>query len=135
MTLIILHFCRPQVTVWETDIPAENRKLRVLQGWYLGTVWASDVCLGNCSVQYGGQFQASYGFGQATCSGSLQSQTEVGFWCEWDGSGGAVLMIGGGGHDCQQAEHVIAITEAENASFLEKTSAKQAVTLMSPQNC
>ena len=29
-------------------------------------------------------------------------------------------MIGGGRHDCQQADHGIAITEAENASFLEK---------------
>ena len=85
-----------------------------------GTVWASDVCLGNCSVQYGGQFQTTDGFGQATCSGSLQNQTQVGFWCDWDGSGGAVLMIGGGGHNCQQADHGIAITKAENASFLEK---------------
>ena len=83
-----------------------------------GTVWASDVCLGNCSVQYGGQFQTTDGFGQATCSGSLQNQTHVGFWCDWDGSGGAV--IGGGGHNCQQADHGIAITKAENASFLDK---------------
>ncbi|XP_015762700.1 PREDICTED: uncharacterized protein LOC107341747 [Acropora digitifera] len=85
-----------------------------------GTVWASDVCLGNCSVQYEGQFQTTDGFGQATCSGSLQNQTQVGFWCDWDGSGGAVLMIGGGGHNCQQADHGIAITKAENASFLKK---------------
>ena len=28
-------------------------------------------------------------------------------------------MIGGGGHDCQQADHGIAITEAEEASFVE----------------
>ena len=35
------------------------------------TVWASDDCLGNCSVQYCGQFQTTDGFGQATCSGSL----------------------------------------------------------------
>ena len=87
-----------------------------------GTVWASDVCLrnclGNCSiVQYGGQFQTTGGFGQATCSGSLQNQTQVGFWCDWDGSGGALLTIDG---DCQQADHGIAITEAEKASFLEK---------------
>ena len=81
-----------------------------------GTVWASDVCLGNCLgncsiVQYGGQFQTTGGFGQATCSGSLQNQTQVDFWCDWDGSGGAVLTIGGGGQDCQQADHGIAITE------------------------
>ena len=29
-------------------------------------------------------------------------------------------MIGGGGHYCQQADHGIAITKAEKASFLEK---------------
>ena len=29
-------------------------------------------------------------------------------------------MIGGGGHNCQQADHGIAVTEAENASFFEK---------------
>ncbi|XP_044169310.1 uncharacterized protein LOC122953450 [Acropora millepora] len=85
-----------------------------------GTVWACDVCLGNCIVQYGGQFQTTDGFCRATCSGSLQNQTQVGFWCDWDGSGGAVLMIDGGGHDCQQADHGIAITEAEKASILEK---------------
>ncbi|XP_044169332.1 probable allantoicase [Acropora millepora] len=85
-----------------------------------GTVWACDVCLGNCSVQYGGQFQTTDGFCRATCSGSLQNQTQVGFWCNWDDSGGAVLMIGRGGHDCQQTDHAIAITEAEKASFLEK---------------
>ena len=28
-------------------------------------------------------------------------------------------MIGGGGHDCQHADHGIATTEAEKASFLE----------------
>ena len=71
-------------------------------------------------IQYGGHFQTTDGFGQATCSGSLQNQTQVGFWCDWDGSGGAVLMIGGGGHNCQQADHGIAVTEAENASFFEK---------------
>ena len=85
-----------------------------------GTVWASDDCQGNCGVQYGGQFQTTDGFGQATCGESLQNQTQAGFWCDWDGSGGAVLMIGGGGHDCQQADHGIAVTEAENASFLDK---------------
>ena len=64
-----------------------------------GEVWARNVCLGNCSVQYGDQFKTTDGFGQATCSGSLQNRTQVGFWCDWDVTGGAVLMIGGGGHD------------------------------------
>ena len=33
-------------------------------------------------------------------------------------------MIGGGGHNCQQADHGIAVTEAENASFFEKGQGK-----------
>ena len=82
-------------------------------------VWASDDCQGDCSVQYGGQFQTTNGFRQATCSGSLQSATLVGFWCEWDRGDGAVLMIGGGGNDCQRADHRIGITEVDQASLLE----------------
>ena len=84
-----------------------------------GTVWASDGCQGNCTVLYGGQFQATDGFGQATCNGSLQKATQVGFWCEWDDGDGAVLMIGGGGTYCGRADHGIAITEGNRASFLE----------------
>ena len=83
-----------------------------------GRVWASDDCQGNCNVQYyGGQFQTTGGFGQATCNGSLQKATQVGFWCDWKNGDGAVLMIGGGGKDCQRADHGIAITEADEASF------------------
>ena len=83
-----------------------------------GIVWASDDCQGNCNVQYGGQFQTTDGLGQATCNGSLQNATQVGFWCDWGRNGdGAVLMIGGGGKDCQSADHGIGITEADQASF------------------
>ena len=83
-----------------------------------GTVWAENDCQGNCKVQYGGQFQTTDGFGQATCNGSLQNATHVGFWCDWDHGDGAVLMIGGGGKDCRNADHGIGITEADRASFL-----------------
>ncbi|XP_044171176.1 uncharacterized protein LOC122955498 [Acropora millepora] len=84
-----------------------------------GGVWASDDCQGNCNVQYGGQFQTTDGFGQATCNGSIQKATQVGFWCDWGHGDGAVLLIGGGGRDCQNADHGIGITEADQASFLE----------------
>ena len=57
-----------------------------------GRVWAKNDCKGNCSVQYGGQFQTTDGFRQANCSGSLQSATQVGFWCDWKNADGAVLM-------------------------------------------
>ena len=82
-----------------------------------GTVWAENDCQGNCNVQYGGQFQTTDGFGRATCNGSLQNATQVGFWCDWGHGDGAVLMIGGGGKDCQRADHGIGITEADQASF------------------
>ena len=84
-----------------------------------GRVWASDVCQGNCNVQYGGKFQTTDGFGQASCNGSLQNAIQVGFWCDWDNGDGAVLMIGGGGKECKRADHGIAITEANQASFLD----------------
>ena len=84
-----------------------------------GRVWASDDCQGDCSVQYGGQFQTTDGFRQAICNGSLQKAKQVGFWCDWENGDGAVLMIGGGGKDCQRADHGIGITEANQASFLE----------------
>ena len=82
-----------------------------------GRVWASDDCQGNCKVRYGGQFKKTGGFAQATCDGSIQKATRVGFWCDWGHGDGAVLMIGGGGKDCQRADHGIGITEADKASF------------------
>ncbi|XP_067047496.1 uncharacterized protein [Acropora muricata] len=82
-----------------------------------GRVWASDDCQGNCKVRYGGQFQATDGFGQAACDGSIQKATQVGFWCDWGNGDGAVLMIGGGGSSCRRADHGIGITETNSASF------------------
>ena len=85
-----------------------------------GRVWAKNDCQGNCSVQYGGQFQTTDGFRQATCSGSLQSATQVCFWCDWKNGDGAVLMIGGGGDGCERADHGIGITETNRASFWDR---------------
>ena len=90
-----------------------------------GTVWAENDCQGNCNVQYGGQFQTTDGFGQVTCSGSLQKAKQVGFWCDWDHGDGAVLMIGGGGKGCQRAVHGIGITETNNASFLDREGTRE----------
>ena len=85
-----------------------------------GTDWAENDCQGNCKVQYGGQFQTTDGFRRATCNGSLQNATQVGFWCDWNNGNGAVLMIGGGGTDCQNADHGIGITKAKQAFFVAK---------------
>ncbi|XP_020631138.1 uncharacterized protein LOC110068108 [Orbicella faveolata] len=83
-----------------------------------GVVWASDQCLGNCTVQYGGQYQLTAGFQQAKCSGEIQGSQAIGFWCDWSSGDGAVIMIGGGGSSCNRADHGIGVTEAIEASFV-----------------
>ena len=82
-----------------------------------GKVWSSDRCLGSCTVQYGGQYKTTDGFQQAECSSDIQSSNKIGFWCDWDGGDGSVMMIGGGGSGCDRADHGIGITEANDASF------------------
>ena len=84
-----------------------------------GKVWASDQCLGSCTVQYGGQYKSTDGFQQAECSGNIQSANKIGFSCDWDDGDGSVMMIGGGGSGCKRADHGIGITEADSASFVE----------------
>ena len=85
-----------------------------------GKVWASDQCLGSCTVQYGGQYKSTDGFQQANCSGDIQSADKIGFWCDWKGWDGAVMMIGGGGSSCARADHGIGITETGAPSFVEQ---------------
>ena len=83
-----------------------------------GKVWASNQCLGSCTVQYGGQYKSTDGFQQAECSGKIQSANNIGFWCDWDAGDGSVMMTGGGGSACGRADHGIGITEADAASFV-----------------
>ena len=82
-----------------------------------GKVWSSNRCLGSCRVQYGGQYKTTDGFQQAECSSNIQSSNKIGFWCDWDTGDGSVMMIGGGGNNCERADHGIGITEANAASF------------------
>ena len=89
-----------------------------------GAVWGSNKCLGDCAVQYGGQYETTKGFAAAKCDGPIQSGDKIGFWCDesWSGSvmtvGGA--GSGGGGNDpCDRTYHGIAITAAKVASFVE----------------
>ena len=84
-----------------------------------GKVWSSDRCLGSCTVQYGGQYKTTDGFQQAECSSDIQSSNKIGFWCDWDGGDGPVMMIGRGGKDCNRADHGVGITETGDASFVE----------------
>ena len=82
-----------------------------------GKVWASDQCLGSCTVQYGGQYKSTDAFQQTECSGNLQIANNIGFWCDWNDGDGSVIMIGGGGSSCSRADHGIGITEASAASL------------------
>ena len=82
-----------------------------------GKVWASDQCLGSCTVQYGGQYKSTDAFQQTECSRNLQIANNIGFWCDWNDGDGSVIMIGGGGSSCSRADHGIGITEASAASL------------------
>ena len=84
-----------------------------------GKVWASDKCLGSCTVQYGGQYKSTDGFQQAECSGNIQSANNIGLWCSWGGGDGSVMMIGGGGSACGRADHGVGITETDTPSFVD----------------
>ncbi|XP_022777538.1 uncharacterized protein LOC111318955 [Stylophora pistillata] len=83
-----------------------------------GKVWASDRCLGSCTVQYGRQYKSTDGFQQAECGGSIQSADKIGFWCDSGSGDGSVMMIGGGG-SCARADHGIGVTETNDASFVD----------------
>ena len=87
-----------------------------------GTVWASDECQGNCMIQYGGQYQTTEGFAQASCNGEIQSANGIGFWCDWSSGDGSVMMIGGGGYNCARADHGIGVTEVNEASFIDASN-------------
>ena len=86
-----------------------------------GTVWSSNRCLGSCTVLYGGQYKTTDGFQQAECSSNIQGSNKIGFWCDYGGGDGSVMMIGGGGNGCSRADHGIGITETNEASFVEFT--------------
>jgi hypothetical protein len=83
-----------------------------------GTEWASDQCRGRCVVIYSpsDEHKTTVGFGKHNCNGNLQNSDYIGFWCYWKFDG-AVMMIGGGGDDCDRADHGIGITERNSALF------------------
>ena len=85
-----------------------------------GRVWSNNRCLGSCKVQYGGEYKTTAGFQNAGCNGdSIQSRSsKIGFWCHYS-TDGSVMMIGGGGYTCANADHGIGITETDKASFVE----------------
>ncbi len=80
-------------------------------------VWASNKCLGNCTVEYGGQYKSTEGFERAECNGRIQSPNGIGFWCHWLADGSVMMIGGGGGPECNRADHGIGITETSQSSF------------------
>ena len=68
-------------------------------------------CLGNCAVEYGGQYKSIEVFQQAQCSGEIQSANNIGFFClsHLKVNLTSVIMIGGGGNKCSQVDHGLAI--------------------------
>ena len=80
-------------------------------------VWSNDQCLGSCPVHYGGSYSSTDGFNQAHCSSNIQSSSRIGFWCQWGGGDGSVMMFGGGGSGCSRADHGIGITEGNYGGF------------------
>ena len=82
-------------------------------------IWSSGKCLGSCTVYYGGSYSSTAGFRDAHCSGSIQSSRRIGFWCQYGGGDGSVMMFGGGGSGCNRADHGIGITENNYGAFEE----------------
>lgn len=83
-----------------------------------GYGYARDKCLGNCTVEYGGQYKSIEGFQQAECSGEIQSANHIGFFCykNWQADYLSIIMIGGGGNNCSQVDHGFSI-RASHWSF------------------
>ena len=88
------------------------------------TAWAKDECKGSCPVAYSGHYTTVEGFTKAQCDGSLQSRFNIGFWCHKGTGDASVLLIGGGGAECDRADHGLGITE-ENYVGSFKTSSTE----------
>ena len=86
-----------------------------------GKAWANEQCLGNCVIQYGGQYNTTEGFINAGVNGTLQSFNRIGFWCN-SGWSSSVLMIGGAddnlGNCGSGAGHGLGVTAAKKPCFV-----------------
>jgi hypothetical protein len=81
------------------------------------TAWASDAVRHTCAATVGGSYASTQGFAQANCSGNIGAPRTLSFYSDWSQGDGAVMMIGGGGNNCNRADHGIGVTEANSASF------------------
>ena len=75
-------------------------------------------CKSSCNVRYGGQYETTEGFEQASENGcspaNLQTGNKIGFWCDGYKAGykhnWAVMMIGARSDGCSKADHGIGIS-------------------------
>ena len=76
-------------------------------------------CRSSCNVKYGGQYETTEGFEQASENGcspaNLQTDNKIGFWCsgytaDYKHNNWAVMMIGARGDGCSEADHGIGIS-------------------------
>ena len=76
-------------------------------------------CGSSCNVRYGGQYETTEGFEQASENGcspaNLQTGSKIGFWCsgytaDYNHNNWAVMMIGARGDGCPEADHGIGIS-------------------------
>ncbi|XP_020600599.1 uncharacterized protein LOC110039795 [Orbicella faveolata] len=76
-----------------------------------GKGYVQEKCLGNCTVEYGGQYKSTEGFQQTECSGEIQSANNIGFLCYsyWEHDYLSMIMIGGGGKNCSHVDHGLSI--------------------------
>ncbi len=87
-------------------------------GDYRHDTWAINEVAGTCKAVFGNNFDETAGFSQVGCQpADIGDPLGISFWADWH-SDGAVMMIGGGGHNCDSADHGIGITEQDEATFV-----------------
>jgi len=80
-------------------------------------VWGTDNVKGTCAGTLGNNWNGTMGFAEAQCTGQIGAANSISFWADWSQGDGSVMMIGGGGNNCNRADHGIGVTEANSASF------------------
>ncbi len=89
----------------------------------LGGSWAVDEVLHTCDAMLGNNYAETQGFAQAECDGEIGAPNSISFWANWRNpdnlvaADSSVMMIGGGGNDCNRSDHGLGITEDNTGSF------------------
>jgi len=83
--------------------------------------WADNQVRHTCKAVFGNNHKGTAGFSKAGCDEGeiIGDALGISFWAD-AGSDGAVMMIGGGGDNCDGADHGIGITETDEATFVTK---------------